>query len=236
MEGIRTLCPHRAVPTSRAPLVPAAPVLGAELGCGQAAAERRQREARHRQGFSTVVCSLPRRQRVTHPLPAAPAAATQRGAAGARAPCGGTGSAPGARAGRGWPHSWGAGQQGAGEGPHPAAGRDRPGTPPPRPPSSILPTHQPPKLFCFQPGEESREQVPKPGRRDSSLPALHPARNHSLQSHRCTGPAPAPPRTGPKLPRPQHSRWFYFQIHSSSLFWKSHKITEPAALPTCAST
>lgn len=77
---------------------------------------------------------------------------------------------------------------------------------PKRPPSSILPTHQPPKLFCFQPGEESREQVLKPGRRDSSLPALHPARSRSLQPHRCAGPAPAPPRPGPELPRPQHSR------------------------------
>lgn len=188
------------------------------MGRDAAALELRQWETRHSQGFSAVVCSLPRRERLTHPLPAAPAATPRRGAVESDPSRGTTQLLGLAHDGK---EAQGTEQQNSREGTSPAAGKNRSNTP--KSLSSILPTHGTTSPLRFQPGKKGAgKEKRKEGSRSSSQGT------GTLQG---TALDPAAPGT-PCLHTASES---YFHIHSSSLFWKSQKITELAALSTCAS-
>lgn len=78
----------------------------------------------------------------------------------------------------------------------------------------------------------------------TTVPLQHPPSPPHPQPQQTTGsrsysrgrgmPTPAWPALG--SPCSSTAADSYFQIHSSSLFWKSQKITELTAFPTCAST
>lgn len=139
------------------------PRLGS-VGRDAAALELRQWETSHSQGFSAVVCSLPRRERLTHPLPAAPAATPRRGAVESDPSRGTTQLLGLAHDGK---EAQGTEQQNSREGISPAAGKNRSNTP--KSLSSILPTHGTTSPLRFQPGKKGAgKEKRKEGSRSSS--------------------------------------------------------------------